>query len=258
MPVSKTQELLSNDPQDVLGWIQLGPAIEPSKNFVNNKIGDKGLLHTQSSGQFFLYKQLSEPNAWYCFTNSLLQPAGFGLHPHWCRKENLVHMVSLCKIQSATLTTERKMILLHVPERCLTPTKHCVYNKKVRHGVFQFHLLPFHLELGLLQAVELQFPTAKIQGCFYHYSQSIWRKVQKLGLQTTYQDDPTFKAFVSKMVALSFCPQRFLQVAWMGLKAEAPEPSHRRTILKTSDSMGPILLAFGTTTKLMVPAQTTM
>ena len=54
-------------------------------------------------------------------------------------------MVSLCKIQSATLTTERKMILLHVPERCLTPTKHCVYNKKVRHGVFQFHLLPFLL-----------------------------------------------------------------------------------------------------------------
>ena len=78
-------------------------------------------------------------------------------------------------------------------------------------------------ELGLLQAVKLQFPTAKIQSCFYHYSQSIWRKVQKLGLQTTYPDDPTFKAFVSKMVALSFCPQRFLRVAWMGLKAEAPD-----------------------------------
>ena len=78
-------------------------------------------------------------------------------------------------------------------------------------------------ELGLLQAVELQFPTAKIQGCFYHYSQSIWRKVQKLGLHTTYQDDPTFKAFVSKKVALSFCPKRFVRVAWIGLKAEAPE-----------------------------------
>ena len=62
-------------------------------------------------------------------------------------------------------------------------------------------------ELGLLQAVELQFLTAKIQGCFYHYSQSIWRKVQKLGLQTTYQDDPTCKAFFSKMGALSFCPR---------------------------------------------------
>ena len=38
-----------------------------------------------------------------------------------------------------------------------------------------------------------------------------------------YRDDPTFKAFVSKMVALSFCPERFVRVAWMGLKAEAPE-----------------------------------
>ena len=41
MPVSKTQELLSNEPQDIFGWIQLGPAIEPSKNFVENKIGDE-------------------------------------------------------------------------------------------------------------------------------------------------------------------------------------------------------------------------
>ena len=66
--------------------------------------------------------------------------------------------------------------MLLLPERCLTPTKHCVYNNKARqtrfivsHGVFPFRLLPFHLlpffnnlhvkvylELGLLQAVELQ------------------------------------------------------------------------------------------------------
>ena len=83
--------------------------------------------------------------------------------------------------------------------------------------------ITINFELGLLQAVELQFPTAKIQGCFYHYSQSIWRKVQNLGLQTMYRDNPTFKAFVSKMVALSFCPKSFVRVVWMGLKAEAPE-----------------------------------
>ena len=38
---SKTQELLSSEPQDVLGWIQLGSAIEPSKNFVNHNIHDE-------------------------------------------------------------------------------------------------------------------------------------------------------------------------------------------------------------------------
>jgi len=62
-------------------------------------------------------------------------------------------------------------------------------------------------ELGLLQAVELQFPTAKIQACFYHYSQSIWKKVRSWGYrQHIKMIHPTFKAFVSKMVALTFCP----------------------------------------------------
>ena len=77
-------------------------------------------------------------------------------------------------------------------------------------------------EAGLLQAIDLQFPMARIQGCFYHFAQAIWRKVQNLGLQTTYQDEPDFKTFVSKMVALAFCDQRFIRVVWTGLKDTAP------------------------------------
>ena len=61
-------------------------------------------------------------------------------------------------------------------------------------------------ELGLMQAVELQFPMANIQGCFYHYSQCVWSKIQNLGLQATYRKDASFKSFVRKMTGLSFCP----------------------------------------------------
>ena len=60
-------------------------------------------------------------------------------------------------------------------------------------------------ELGLMQAVELQFPMANIQGCFYHYSQCVWSKIQNLGLQATYREDASFKSFVRKMTGLSFC-----------------------------------------------------
>ena len=54
------------------------------------------------------------------------------------------------------------------------------------------HKIVVDFELGLMQAVELQFPMANIQGCFYH-SHCIWR-------------DASFKYFVRKMTALSFCP----------------------------------------------------
>ena len=53
----------------------------------------------------------------------------------------------------------------------------------------QLHKIVVDFELGLMQAVELQFPMANIQGCFYHYSQRIWRKIQKPGLQATYRED---------------------------------------------------------------------
>lgn len=43
-------------------------------------------------------------------------------------------------------------------------------------------------ETGLVQAIQISFPTAEILGCFYHFAQSVWRKVQELGLQLMYND----------------------------------------------------------------------
>ena len=43
----------------------------------------------------------------------------------------------------------------------------------------------------------LNFPTAKYRGCYYHYSQAIWRKVQVSGLQEEYKaEDEILKSFV--------------------------------------------------------------
>ena len=41
-------------------------------------------------------------------------------------------------------------------------------------------------EQGLIQAVELNFPTAQFKGCYYHFTQALWRKVQSVGLQSDY------------------------------------------------------------------------
>ena len=42
-------------------------------------------------------------------------------------------------------------------------------------------------ELALIQATVLNFPNASQKGCYYHFKQAIWRKVQSLGLVEEYK-----------------------------------------------------------------------
>ena len=77
-------------------------------------------------------------------------------------------------------------------------------------------------ELALIQAMELQFPSTTIMGCYFHFSQCLWRKVQALHLATAYSSDATVKCFIHKTTALSFVPVTFLRVAWSAIKANSP------------------------------------
>jgi len=45
-----------------------------------------------------------------------------------------------------------------------------------------------------------------VHGCFYHLTQSTWRKIQELGLTTVYKDDEKVKHFCGILDALAFLP----------------------------------------------------
>uniref|UniRef100_A0A1I8AAZ0 MULE domain-containing protein n=1 Tax=Steinernema glaseri TaxID=37863 RepID=A0A1I8AAZ0_9BILA len=58
------------------------------------------------------------------------------------------------------------------------------------------------------------FPGVFIHGCFFHFSQSVWRSIQSLGLGIRYKDDVEYNMHLRMFVALSFCdildvPTRF-------------------------------------------------
>ena len=75
-------------------------------------------------------------------------------------------------------------------------------------------------ELAIIQASLLN---TSHWGCYYHYMQLIWRKVQSLGLADVYRsNDPTLKQFVQKVAAIAFCPPSFVRPAWLGVQEEAP------------------------------------
>ena len=52
-------------------------------------------------------------------------------------------------------------------------------------------------ERASINAIEQNFPTAELQGCFFHFGQAIWRHIQGLGLQTRYQNEEEFAVIIS-------------------------------------------------------------
>ena len=52
-------------------------------------------------------------------------------------------------------------------------------------------------ERASTNVIEQNFPTAELQGCFFHFGQAIWRHIQGLGLQTRYQNEEEFAVIIS-------------------------------------------------------------
>lgn len=61
-------------------------------------------------------------------------------------------------------------------------------------------------ELAVIRALEESFPDIDIHGCFFHFTECIWRCVQSNGLQIKYASDEEFSLEVRKLIALAFVP----------------------------------------------------
>ena len=68
---------------------------------------------------------------------------------------------------------------------------------------FPTHLI-VDFEIASINAFSQYFLTTKVQGCFFHPCQNIWRKVQKLGLAARYMQDVEFAMKVRMLPALAF------------------------------------------------------
>ncbi|CAJ0959347.1 unnamed protein product [Ranitomeya imitator] len=66
--------------------------------------------------------------------------------------------------------------------------------------------LMLDFELAAIQAFESEFPNLVKTGCFFHLSQSVWRKVQNEGLKMQYQGDHEFAHWIRMIPALAFLP----------------------------------------------------
>jgi hypothetical protein len=80
------------------------------------------------------------------------------------------------------------------------------------------------LEIDLLFSLYiLQFPMARHIGCYFHYTQSIHRKIQTLGLSTVYKDDERARSICHKLMALALLPLNKVESAFQSLAEDHPD-----------------------------------
>jgi len=61
-------------------------------------------------------------------------------------------------------------------------------------------------EKAAINVFEMEFPRARIQGCFFHLCQAVMRHIQSAGLKERYETDPNFALSMRHLTALAFVP----------------------------------------------------
>ena len=79
-------------------------------------------------------------------------------------------------------------------------------------------------EAAMWQAAAKVFPTVARLGCFFHWSQAIWRKVQELGLQRAYTSDEKSHAYIRKLLSLPYLPCEHIGPIFRRLQEKAVTP----------------------------------
>ncbi|KAM7315741.1 uncharacterized protein ISCGN_005524 [Ixodes scapularis] len=82
-------------------------------------------------------------------------------------------------------------------------------------------------EIAAINAIKAMAPSARIQGCFFHLSQSVYRKVCSSGLQSRYNADEEFAVKMRMLPALAFLPISDIPEAFQDLVEVFPsEAAH--------------------------------
>ena len=79
-------------------------------------------------------------------------------------------------------------------------------------------------EAALHNAIVEVWPGVTPRGCFFHFTQAMWRNLQKTDLVPEYRvENSPIRAAFKKMTALAFVPEDVVPEAWRALKPTIPK-----------------------------------
>ena len=88
----------------------------------------------------------------------------------------------------------------------------------------QFRLMPEAIitdyEIGVAAAVRKNFEISEHWGCFFHYSQCSFQKIQEVGLFRQYQENEIMQKIARMLFALAFLPKQEIKEAFTKYEQE--------------------------------------
>jgi hypothetical protein len=83
--------------------------------------------------------------------------------------------------------------------------------------------LMLDFEASTLNVLQEFYPDSKIAGCLFHFGQSLWRKIQSLGLEPAIRDSDDAKKWFRRLCALPLVPTDHIDDAFLWIQEDAPE-----------------------------------
>ncbi|CAF1494087.1 unnamed protein product [Rotaria sordida] len=69
-------------------------------------------------------------------------------------------------------------------------------------------------EPGLIKAIKRQFHNSRHLGCYFHHTQSVYKKIQSLGLSSQYKNDEEVRSHARKLMAVPLLPLEKMNLAF--------------------------------------------
>ena len=84
-------------------------------------------------------------------------------------------------------------------------------------------IIQVDFEKAVINTISEVFPLASIRGCYFHFTQSIWRAVQRHGLTVAYREDGIVAKIVRRTLGLPFLTANRVENVWLRVIEECPQ-----------------------------------
>lgn len=107
----------------------------------------------------------------------------------------------------------------------LLPNKTNRLFKLIKEHIPNFNpdIITIDFEAATIQAIKDVFSNTQISGCNYHFNQSLWRKVQNIGLVDEYRDNDEIRINIRMCSALALIPLQDIDEGWLIIMENSPD-----------------------------------
>ena len=75
-------------------------------------------------------------------------------------------------------------------------------------------------EQALITAIQTELPNTRIEGCYFHFNQSLWCHVKELGLTWAFRNHKRVKKLIRKVMSIVFLPTAIVRNNFALLRTE--------------------------------------